>query len=162
MARGRCIAVRLIPGRQEAGDMIFGFVSKGKTEEKRAFKVAAFADTERMRGKANLAFAKLSFRKDWPGFKYRLRGRNTLTVVNPNRFRALVGIRAAGRGIDFHVAPMARATVLVPNGRFEAYFHFSDRPGTVHRGDSFSLQNQNAEIRVVQIPSGNYGIRPVK
>ena len=43
-----------------------------------------------------------------------------------------------------------------------ADFQYSDDPDALYQGDSFPLSGHGAEIQLVKVLNGNYGIRRVK
>ena len=53
------------------------------------------------------------------------------------------------------------ASVFIPNGKYEIYFVYSNKPDALFKGDDFSLNNNGVEIRIVKVVGGNYGIRQV-
>ncbi len=57
-----------------------------------------------------------------PKYKGELSGTNEVRIVNPNKFKVWVGLRSAGKGKNFSVAPGGRLSVYVPNGNYEIYF----------------------------------------
>jgi hypothetical protein len=97
-----------------------------------------------------------------PPFSEELRGANPVRVRNPNAFAVSTGLRLGKGGKDFDVPPNGVQTVYVPNGRYEIYFVYSDKPDALFQGDSFTLNNNGVEIQIVKVVNGNYGIRQVK
>ncbi|MBN1509014.1 MAG: hypothetical protein JW955_19360 [Sedimentisphaerales bacterium] len=97
-----------------------------------------------------------------PAFAGDLVGGNEIRVRNPNDFEVSVGVRSLWNGKDFVVAANGVASVLVPDGHYEIYFVYSSEPGALYQGDSFTLDGNGAEIQIVQVVGGNYGIRRVK
>jgi hypothetical protein len=102
-------------------------------------------------------------RKDLrPAFTQPLEGENLVRVRNPNDFAVAVGIRSGEKGKDFEVPAKGVNTVYVPNGRYDIYFVYSDKPDALFQGDSFTLVGKGVEIQIVKVVNGNYGIRQVK
>lgn len=97
-----------------------------------------------------------------PKFSSELQGHNEIRIRNPNGFAVLVGIRAGNKGKNFEVAANGMSSVFIPNGRYEIYFVYSNKPGALFKGDDFSLNNNGVEIQIVKVVGGNYGIRQVK
>jgi len=97
-----------------------------------------------------------------PPFKEKLEGGNPVRIRNPNSFAVEVGIRAGEKGRDFDVAANGVETVYMPNGRYEIYFVYSDKPDALFQGDSFALNDNGVEIQIVKVVNGNYDIRRVK
>jgi hypothetical protein len=100
--------------------------------------------------------------RNWPKYSGELLGRMEVRVTNPNEFRVRVGLRSDGKGRDFNVEPNATEFVRVPNGRYDIYFQYSSDPDGLYQGDSFTLKGNGAEIQIVKVVNGNYGIRKVK
>lgn len=97
-----------------------------------------------------------------PEFTEQLQGSNPVRVRNPNNFVVSVGLRSGDKGINFDVSAEGVQTVYVPDGRYDIYFVYSDKPDAMFQGDSFTLNNNGVEIQIVQIVNGNYNIRQVK
>jgi hypothetical protein len=83
-------------------------------------------------------------------------------VRNPNAFAVSAGIRAGAKGKNFDVPAKGVQTVTIPNGRYDIFFVYSDKPDALFQGDSFSLNDNGVEIQIVKVVNGNYGIRQVK
>ena len=71
-------------------------------------------------------------------------------------------MRSGEKGKDFNVPADGVETVYVPNGKYDIYFVYSDKPDALFQGDSFTLNDNGVEIRIVKVVNGNYGIRQVK
>lgn len=97
-----------------------------------------------------------------PPFNFQLNGNNEVRIKNPNEFEVSAGLRAGSSGKDFQVAPNGVASVFVPDGKYQIFFVYSNRPGALFQGDDFTLNNNGAEIQIVKVVSGNYGIKRVK
>jgi ankyrin repeat protein len=97
-----------------------------------------------------------------PHFKGVLQGTNPVSVRNPNDFAVSTGLRSGERGINFDVSANGAQTVYVPNGTYDIFFVYSDKPDALFQGDSFTLNNNGVEIQIVQIVNGNYNIKQVK
>jgi hypothetical protein len=91
---------------------------------------------------------------------------NPLRVRNPNHFTVEVGIRAGSKGMNFHVGANGDETVYIPEGRYDIYFVFSDKPDALFQGNAFNLNNSSAQIKLMLDVDGktpdNYRIRQVK
>ncbi len=98
----------------------------------------------------------------WPPFSSALTGTCEVKVSNPNAFAVKVGLRSEGKGQDFTVAPQMSGSALVPDGTYEIYFQYSSDPTGIYNGDTFTLNGNSVEIRIVEVVGGNYGIRKVK
>ena len=81
---------------------------------------------------------------------------------SPNDFSVVVGIRSGDKGKDFDVPANGVQSVYIPDGNYEIYFVYSDKPQALFQGDSFTLDNNGIEIQIVKIVNGNYNIRQVK
>ncbi len=97
-----------------------------------------------------------------PPFKEELRGSNPVRLRNPNVFAVVAGIRAGDSGKDFEVPANGVDTVYIPNGKYDIYFVYSDKPDALFQGDAFTLNDSGVEIQIVKVVNGNYGIRQVK
>ncbi len=97
-----------------------------------------------------------------PGFKGVLRGPNEVRIKNPNDFVVTAGLRSGGQGKDLTVPANGSASVFVPDGKYDIFFVYSNRPDALFQGDSFALDHNGVEIQVVKVVGGNYRIRQVK
>ena len=97
-----------------------------------------------------------------PAFSEELQGSNPVRVKNPNSFAVSTGIRSGQKGVNFDVGANGEQTVYVPDGRYDIYFVYSDKPDALFQGDSFTLNNDGVEIQIVKVVNGNYNIRQVK
>jgi len=97
-----------------------------------------------------------------PSFTGQLAGANEVRVRNPNDFSVMVGVRCGGNGKDFQVAPTGRSSVFVPDGKYDIFFVYSDKPEALFQGDSFTLADNGVEIQIVKVVDGNYNIRQVR
>jgi len=89
-------------------------------------------------------------------------GPNEVRVRNPNTMSVVVGLRSKEGGRDFAVHSLGGDSVTVPDGDYDIYFVYSDKPEALFQGDRFALKGNGVQIRLVQIVGGNYGIRRVK
>ena len=96
-----------------------------------------------------------------PSYGKDLNGPNEVRVMNPNKYGVLVGLRNANSGLNFEVASNANSSVFVPDGKFEIYFVYSDKPDELYKGDGFTLKRNGIEIKLVKVVGGNYGIKRV-
>jgi len=53
-------------------------------------------------------------------------------------------------------------TVYVPDGKYDIYFVYSNKPQALFQGDSFTLNGNGVEIQIVKVVDENYNIRQVK
>jgi hypothetical protein len=97
-----------------------------------------------------------------PPFREELQGSNPVRVKNPNSFAVSTGLRSGQKGVNFDVPANGEQTVYVPNGRYDIYFVYSDKPEALFQGDSFTLNDNGVEIQIVKVVNGNYNIRQVK
>jgi hypothetical protein len=97
-----------------------------------------------------------------PPYTIGLNGGNEVRIRNPNAFAVKAGIRSGRQGRDLDVPAYGVKSVFIPNGRFDIYFVYSDKPDALFQGDSFTLNNNGVEIQIVKVVNGNYGIRQVK
>jgi hypothetical protein len=87
--------------------------------------------------------------------------RNTLHVNNPNEYAAKVSLQSGSQNSSLNVAAHNRASVQLADGTYQVFFEFSDRPGRRFQGDDVSLYGNVAEIKLVSVVDGNYGLREV-
>ena len=99
---------------------------------------------------------------NWPALTADVTGRMEVRIKNPNDFKVKVGLRSEGKGKDFTVGANDTQSVSVPNGRYDIYFQYSTDPDGLYQGDSFTLNNNGIEIKIVKVVGGNYGIKKVK
>ena len=97
-----------------------------------------------------------------PSFEISLKGRNEVRVKNPNDFSVVAGVRKGKAGMNLHVPANGTASVFVPDGKYDIFFVYSNRPDALFQGDSFNLNRNGVEIRIVKVLDGNYGIKQVK
>ena len=97
-----------------------------------------------------------------PEYEIELNGGNVVRIVNPNTFSVLAGIRSADKGKNINVPAGGTSEVHVPDGRYNIYFVYSSKPDALFQGDSFSLNHNGVEIRIVEVIGGNYRINQVK
>jgi len=97
-----------------------------------------------------------------PAFKAELRGNNPVRIRNPNDFSVLAGLRSDGKGKNLEVPAGGTATAQVPDGKYEIFFVYSNKPDALFQGDDFTLKANGVEIQIVKVVGGNYGIRQVK
>ncbi|MCX5677111.1 MAG: hypothetical protein NTX87_19150, partial [Planctomycetota bacterium] len=107
----------------------------------------------------NLSSKKIS---SLPDYQEELSGANEVRVLNPNPFAVSAGIRSGKAGKDFEVPPHAARSVFIPDGLFDFYVVYSNRPDSLYQGDAFSLRGNGVEIQLVHVVGGNYGMRKVK
>jgi hypothetical protein len=89
-------------------------------------------------------------------------GRNAVVIRNPNPYSVTAGLRSGAAGVDLLIPAQGFATIFVPDGRYDLYLCFSERPYALYQGDTFTLLGKHIEIRLVQLSGGNYGIRRLK
>lgn len=97
-----------------------------------------------------------------PAFTEHLNGPREVRVRNPNAFAVHAGVRKATAGVNFEVPANGAKSVYVPDGEYDIYFVYSDKPDALFQGDSFTLRGNGVEIQIVKVVGGNYGIRQVK
>ncbi len=97
-----------------------------------------------------------------PNFGIILDGENEVRILNPNTFEVAVGIRSGNHGKDLEVSSNGKASIFIPNGKYEIYFVYSNKPDALFQGDSFTLHDNGVEIQIVKVVGGNYRIKRVK
>jgi len=90
------------------------------------------------------------------------KGDKPVRVSNPNDFWVASGVRSGAKGVNFIVPPGGAYTKFVPDGKYDIYFVYSSNPKALFQGESFTLQGNGVEIKIVKVVDGNYGIRQVK
>lgn len=83
-------------------------------------------------------------------------GPNRVRIANPNATFVRVCIVSTEGVRAVQVRPGGVGTASVPNGGYDVFFQFSDRPGALYLGDRFSVRNQDADIRLVQYPAARF------
>ena len=97
-----------------------------------------------------------------PAFTDELNGQNPVRVRNPNEFAVAAGVRSAKKGKNLNVPANGVETVYIPDGKYDIYFVYSNKPEALFQGDSFTLKHNGVEIQIVKVVNGNYSIRQVK
>jgi hypothetical protein len=97
-----------------------------------------------------------------PEYKEQLSGANEVRIKNPNEFSVLAGIRSAEKGKNLNIPAGGTSSVYIPDGKYEIFFVYSNKPDALFQGDDFTLNNNGVEIQIVQVIDGNYNIRQVK
>ena len=68
-------------------------------------------------------------------------GRNTLRIVNPNQYRADVGLRSGPLTFSLSVAANSSRAVQLPDSTYHVYFQFADRIGQRFQGDDVTRRD---------------------
>ena len=97
-----------------------------------------------------------------PEYSAELAGKREVRITNPNEYAALAGIRSGKRGANLTVPVNGQRSTYVPDGRYDIFFVYSSKPDALFQGDSFTIDGNGIEIKIVKIVGGNYGIRQVK
>jgi hypothetical protein len=97
-----------------------------------------------------------------PPYTDELTGGNPVRVRNQNDFSVTAAIRSGQRGKNLNIPANGVNAVHIPDGKYDIYFVYSDKPDALFQGDSFTLNNNGVEIQIVKVVNGNYGIRQVK
>ena len=97
-----------------------------------------------------------------PRYANELSGSNEVRIKNPNDFSVRAGLRSGVNGKDMDVPANGVESVYVPDGRYDIYFVYSNKPDALFQGDSFTLSGNGVEIQIVKVVGGNYSIRQVK
>ncbi len=92
----------------------------------------------------------------------RLFGYNRLRVSNGGDSDVDVEVESGDRRVRFHVRTGEARTVGLPNGVFDIFFVFADRPAERYQGDSFTLRGRSMELRLGTATRGNYSLRRVR
>ena len=94
---------------------------------------------------------------------------HAVRIENPNNYSVLVTVRNVtgpdnswnGMETIWNVPPKNSREQRFPNGKYEIYFKYSDKPKDKYQGDGFSIAGGGVEIKLVAVTGGNYGIRKV-
>ena len=97
-----------------------------------------------------------------PEYSAELVGNREVRITNPNDFAVLAGVRSGKSGTNLTVPANGQRSAYVPDGRYDIFFVYSSKPDALFQGDSFTLKGNGAEIKIVKVVGGNYGIRQVK
>ena len=97
-----------------------------------------------------------------PPYLAELVGEREVRIVNPNDFTVLAAVRSYKGGTNLTIPANARRSAYVPDGRYDIFFVYSSKPDALFQGDSFTLDGNGVEIKIVKVVGGNYGIRQVK
>lgn len=97
-----------------------------------------------------------------PAFAAHLNGPREVRVRNPNDFVVQAGVRKDNSGVNLEIPANGTRSVYVPDGKYEIYFVYSNKPDALFKGDDFTLDGHGVEIQIVKVVGGNYGIRQVK
>lgn len=100
--------------------------------------------------------------KIFPAFTDELQGQNPVRVRNPNEFAVAAGVRSGKKGKNLDIPANGVETVYIPDGKYDIYFVYSNKPEALFQGDSFTLNDNGVEIQIVKVVNGNYSIRQVK
>jgi hypothetical protein len=101
-----------------------------------------------------------------PPFEYVLEGSSgrscPIEIWNVgNPFSVQVGLRSGQGGLNIDVSSNGISHTYAPDGQYDIYFVFSDRPGKLYKGDSFLLNVLGKKINL-NAAKGNYSIRGVE
>ena len=90
-----------------------------------------------------------------PAFSQPLRGRNDLFVKNLNKFAVKIGVRVSGRGADIDVQPNSTYTANLPDGKFEVYMTYANKPDVVVPAKAFTLKGSGGEMEITPAGDGD-------
>jgi hypothetical protein len=86
-------------------------------------------------------------------------GTSTVRVLNPNPFMVHVRLQSQSAWREFMVPAGSVDGVIVPDGRYDVFFIFSNEPGTRYQGDPLFLASSGVTITAKPQPNGNFGLR---
>lgn len=98
----------------------------------------------------------------WPRLSGDTAGPDPLRIRNPSGCSVKIALRCGTKGLDFSMAARDSTTVYVRDACYDIYFQYSDDPHALYQGDSFTLSGHGAEIQLIKVVDGNFGIRRVK
>ncbi len=96
--------------------------------------------------------------KPFPIYWDLLRGTNILRVINPYESQVTVAVRSGTRGITFDVPPLEARGVSIPEGAFDVYFLYADRPAAAFKGDAFRVDRRLIELLLSTKEHGGYSV----
>lgn len=119
---------------------------------------------------SDLQFETSSKRCNWPRYKNELSISVSgpystdpeVLIISPHKFPIKVGLRTNDMGRDFIVPPEGSAGAIVPEGKYNIYFQYSEDPTSLYQGDSFEVKDHDVKIELKATVDGNYSIRRAK
>ena len=109
-------------------------------------------------GADRLTVAPVAEGKPFPIYFERLKGTNIFRVINPWDSQVTVALRSGDKGITFDVPPSQWSAVPIPEGRFDVYFLYADRPAAAFRGDPIRVDRHLVELLLSPTDRGAYKI----
>jgi hypothetical protein len=94
--------------------------------------------------------------KPFPIYKERLRGSNIFRVINPCESEVTVALRSGTKGITFGVPPSEASAVPIPEGAFDVYLLYADRPAAAFKGDPIRVDGHLIELLLSAKKRGGY------
>jgi hypothetical protein len=96
--------------------------------------------------------------KPFPIYRDILRGTNSFRVINPGKSQVRVALRSGPKGITFDVPPLKAMSVSIPEGTFDVYLLYSDRPAAAFKADPVKVDRRIAEMLLSVDEPGGYSI----
>ena len=96
--------------------------------------------------------------KPFPIYWDLLKGTNILRVINPCESQVTVAVRSGTKGITFDVPSSEARSVSIPEGAFDVYFLYADRPAAAFKGDAIRLDRRLVELLLSTKERGGYSI----
>src|SRR5687768_7286705 len=96
--------------------------------------------------------------KPFPLYKDLLRGTNGFRVINPGKSQVRVALRSGPKGITFDVPPLKAMSVAIPEGTFDVYLLYSDRPAAAFKADSLKVDRRIVELLLSADEHGGYSL----
>jgi hypothetical protein len=81
-----------------------------------------------------------------PQLTTELNGPREIRIRNPNDCVVAAGVRTGTSGKNIMVPAKGTVSAYLPDGEYDVYFVYSDKPDALFQGDTFTLSGNGAEI----------------
>ena len=99
--------------------------------------------------------------KPFPIYRGIRRGTNAFRVTNPGKSQVRVALRTDTKGITFDVPPSKAMSVAIPEGTYDLYLLYSDRPAAAFKADSIKVERRILELLLSADDPGGYSLLDV-
>jgi hypothetical protein len=96
--------------------------------------------------------------KPFPIYRDLLRGTNGFRVINPGKSQVRVALRNGTKGITFDVPPLKAMSVAIPEGTFDVYLLYSDRPAAAFKAVPVKVDRRIVELLLSADEPGGYSL----
>jgi hypothetical protein len=96
--------------------------------------------------------------KPFPIYRDLLRGTNEFRVINPGKSQVRVALRSGTKGITFDVPPLKAMSAAIPQGTFDVYLLYSDRPAAAFKADPVKVDRRIMELLLSADEPGGYSL----